>query len=247
MRTKLSPGSLIALATLGPALLLAACDVLRNVPEEVFYARYEFARPDRPRPDGVVYEVKTDTSGTCADTLMRLEDIARSVQSIGGTQGLEAMAHCFRLYTVGNTAPTLRENELIVFGADDYGTRGFTIYGNLTNVQGSSSNATNMTLTVSNNAQAGDRTSSGYAEIRFGNSGDLFRCEDGVYPWHTNIVDEASDTFFEVEVEDRTSDIIAGRFSCLARRYISTNTYDASDDRLLIVIEGRFVMRNEGP
>jgi len=216
--------------------LIAGCQVLSNLPEEVFYFQQQQVPQDAQSPG--IYQPSSERPGTCSPYPMRLEDIARAAQKIGGELGFGYLKNCSTLFTVGGDAQLLRDDPFIRFGVEEIGSDGVQIYGNSVLSTGATTDPTGMYIQVTQ-AIVGQRSNAGFAEISYGNSGPVFRCEGGAYPWHTNISDPARDTFFELELDTRNSDYIGGSFTCLAR-----NKNDASDTRLLVVIDGKFSLKN---
>lgn len=221
------------------AMLLSGCDLLRSAPEEVFYFRYQLVEPDRPRPSGVVYSVASTRTQDCGPFPMRLEDVARAVQQIGGDLDYRRLYDCSSLYTIGNTAAQLRADPTTPFEVDLRRDDGVQVVVRRVLVSGVSQNPTLINLVVNSGAVVDQRTNNGFGTIEFGSSGPVFRCESGNYPWHANISNVNFDTFFEFELDTRNADYVGGKFACLAR-----NQDDSSDKRLLIIMGGRFSMKN---
>lgn len=219
---------------------LAGCTFLRQVrvPSELF--EFKFQRVGQHSSGPGIYAVTSKQSGACGPYPLRLEDIARAVQKIGGERGFNYLAECSTLYLVAHDAQALRDNPLIQFGIQEIGTDGLRVYGNRALISGEATEPSGIFIEVSGGALIGQRTNRGYAEIYYGGSGPIFRCEGGTYPWHVNIHDPSRDTFFELEITDRDSENTSGTFSCLAR-----NKDDATDTRLLVILGGLFSMKND--
>ncbi len=218
---------------------LAGCAFLQQVrvPSELF--EFKFQRVNQHASGPGNYEVTSKQSGSCGSYPLRLEDIARAVQKIGGERGFNYLAECSTRYMVAHDAQALRDNPVIQFGIQEISANALRIYGNRTLVSGEATEPSGIFIDVTGGAAVGQRTNQGYAEIYYGGSGPIFKCEGGTYPWHANIHNPARDTFFELEITDRDSENTSGTFTCLAR-----NKDDANDTRLLIILDGLFSMRN---
>ncbi len=208
-----------------------------RVPSELF--EFKFQRVGQHASGPGNYEVTSKQPGACGPYPLRLEDIARAVQKIGGERGFHYLADCSTLYMVAHEAQALRDSPLIQFGIQEIGTDALRIFGNRTLISGEATEPSGMFIDVTGGAVIGQRTNRGYAEIYFGGIGPIFKCEGGTYPWHANIHHPARDTFFELEITDRDTENTSGTFSCLAR-----NKDDANDPRLLIILDGLFSMKN---
>ena len=125
---------IVATAAISSVIFLAGCELFRNLPEEVFYFRFQRISEDAMSPG--IYRVSSKQPGTCSLYPLRLEDVARAVQKIGGERGFGYVNDCSTLYTVGNSAQTLRDEPLIRFGVEEIGTDGVQIYGNRARVGG---------------------------------------------------------------------------------------------------------------
>ena len=224
---------------LGAGILSSGCALFRNiqVPSEVFEFHYQLA-PQASQGAGI-YDVSRKQAGGCSVSPLRLEDIARAVQHIGGSLGFSSLYDCATWYVIGNDAQSLRDEPLIQFGVQDLRPNAIRIYGNRGLYQGAATQPTGMFIDVTSGLAVGQRLNTGYAEIYHGGSGPIFRCEGGDDPWHANIHNPARDTFFQLTLTSISDEKAEGEFECLAR-----NKDDATDSRLLIIMGGSFSLKN---
>lgn len=227
----------VVASVLAIASSLSSCNLFESMPEEVFYFRYLLVEAD-PRINGTVYSVPNARNASCGLQPMRLEDIARAVQEIGGSTGYQQLYDCAGIYTIGDTAEALRANIETPFDLDFKRDDGVQVVVTRTTSNGVSQEPTSIRLVVNSGAVIDQPTNNGYAIIDFGRGGPVFRCEAGNSPWHVNISNDAFDTFFEFELDTKNADYGGGKFSCLAR-----NTTDETDKSVLIIMGGRFAMK----
>jgi hypothetical protein len=224
---------------------LAGCALLQNaqLPTEVFEFHYQlvdYQPPTQPGQPQGGYPVNSKQLGACNPLAMRLEDIARAVQQIGGGLGFGYLADCADWYTVTNNAQALRDEPLVQFGVQELGPNAISIYGSRGLVQGTSSEPVGVLISITSGLTVGQPINTGFMEISYGGTGDVFRCEGGSQPWHANISNPVQDDFFEFTLTSIDSERAEGEFQCLAR-----NQTDPSDHSLLIVMGGSFSLKNE--
>ena len=90
----------------------------------------------------------------------------------------------------------------------------------------------------------GVKTTYGDAEIGFGPSGPVYKCQGsaGQDFWDDHILNQETDTFFEFTLTsyDPSTRGLGAKFQCLAR-----NTTDPTDKKLLLVMLGSVFMTAE--
>ena len=232
----------VACGVLGVAVLFSGCQTLRNVkPAEVVSFHYQIVEPIvNPEDNSAIYTVQREVGSGCVSEPRRFEDIARDVQSIGGSLGYDKLYDCATSYFIGGTdAQAIRDNPLIQFGADVSVPTRSRILGNRGVVLGASTEPTG--FNIESTGVLNQKTNIGSLEVYFGGGGPVFQCTGGDQPWHTNIHDTLRDKFFEFELTsfDSNANTVSGEFQCLAR-----NMNDPADHRLMIIFGGSFFLKN---
>ena len=223
------------------ALLLSAtgCDEAEEIlgtvgDNEVFEFDYAYATYDAPND---VYVVQRGSGSTCSSPTagnLTLAQLADLIQAKNTSFGIQACASHFLV--AGADAEAVRTSG-VLFGVENTGQQNLTIYGNghsTTNDQVPSGIA----IYTSGGITVGQKTTEASAEISFGTVGDVWACVDGGPVWSSN-ANGAGATFFEILVTelDNANKRAEGEFQCIAR-----NTTDAQDTRILLIMDGAFVM-----
>lgn len=229
------------LVWIGAVLLSAAgCDEAEEIlgtvgDNEVFEFDYAYATYDAAND---IYVVQRGSGGTCSNPTagnLTLAQLADLIQAKNTSYGIHACASHFLV--AGADAEAVRTAG-VLFGVENTGQQNLTIYGNghsTTNDQIPSGIA----IFTSGGITVGQKTTLASAEISFGTMGDVWACADGGPVWANN-ANGAGATFFEILVTelDNANKRSEGEFQCIAR-----NTTDTQDARVLLIMDGSFVMK----
>lgn len=209
-------------------------------PPEIFDYKFQFSS----RTTAGAYEVRRASQPGCGSPqqdVMRLDQIALVVQSQG--TGFESLKNCGAEFYVN--LPAAREdnfsNKLKVREGPTPDSKFIEVVVNGPEVSGLSQSPTGMLIQPLDALAVGQKTTHGLAEIYFGPTGPIFRCQsEGTDdPWDQHVADPSRSTFFEFQLTALNSDFTRGsaNFQCLAR-----NENDPADTRLMIVMDGTLAM-----
>ncbi len=226
--------------TLAGAMLVSGCGGNIPVPRETITFVYKFAEQRQPDRYHVQVLRGATNPANCpnqVEDIMRLEQIAFTVQLLGNRSLINA---CHDRFSVDVATARAIDDDNAKF--DFYPVAGTTdrrgeVIANQGIVGDSFPQPSKIQIITNDALVEGVKTTNGVAEISFGNSGPIYRCEGeaGEDFWHENIVNSQTDTFFEFTLTsyDPRTRGLGAQFQCLAR-----NMSDPSDNRLLLVMLG---------
>lgn len=230
---------LIVLAVTG-ALVLGGCGGNIPVPRETITFVYKFAEQRSPNRYHVPVLRGATNPANCpneVEDIMRLEQVAFSVQLLGNRSLINA---CHQRFSVDVANARAIDDDFAKF--DFYPVSGTTdrrgeVIANLSLAGDVFPQPSKIQIITNDALVEGVKTTNGVAEISFGNSGPIYRCEGepGEDFWHENIANSQTDTFFEFTLTSYNPSTrgLGAQFQCLAR-----NMSDPSDNRLLLVMLG---------
>jgi hypothetical protein len=238
---------LIGLAMIG-AVALSGCTGQIPIPRETVTFVYKFAEQRQQNQYHVkVLRGRIDDPPACGlqvEDIMRLDQIAVVVQRLGNPSLLNACADRFSadVATLRATAPNLATFEFYpLAGTSD---RRMQLFINFAALGNQFPRPTYLQIQTNGAVIEGAKNTDGFAEIKFGEDGPVYRCEgrpNQIF-WDDHILSPQSDTFFEFTLTsyDPSTHGLGAQFQCLAR-----NASDPSDNRLLLVMLGSVFMTAE--
>ncbi len=230
---------LFVLSMIG-AMVLAGCNGNIPVPRETITFAYKFAEQRTPNRYHVQVLRGPTAPANCAnqvEDIMRLEQIAFTVQRLGNPSLINA---CHERFSVDVVNARTIDDDFAKF--EFYPLAGTTdrrgqVIANLASPGDTFPRPSKIQIEINNAIIEGVKTTDGFAEINFGASGRIYRCEGnpGEDFWDDHLVNSETDTFFEFTLTsyNPTTRGLGAQFQCLAR-----NITDPSDNRLLLVMSG---------